>query len=165
MSRMDVFATKDAYVEAIHATHPGKWVMTDLAIHAWWPYMHRDIITKTAKCNPCVKIGKNLKCFIPAYKRAPLKLCKVPNDETQIDFGGTIYNEKNQEVYFLSCIDRFSKFPTAEVFDRANAHIILKFPQEYVLLHRIPRSIRLDKARCQTGQQIKAFCSQNNIQL
>ena len=29
--------------------------MTDMETHAWWPYMHREIITKTAKCNPCVK--------------------------------------------------------------------------------------------------------------
>ena len=156
---------KEAYVEAIHATHPGSWGMTDMATHAWWPYMHRDIISKTAKCNPCVKIGKHLKSIIPATKWAPLKLCKVPNEETQIDFGGPIYNEKNQEVYFLACIDRFSKFPTAEVFDRANADKTLKFLQEYVLLHGIPRSIRLNQARCHTGNQIKAFCSQNNIQL
>ena len=33
------------------------------------------------------------------------------------------------------------------------------------MLHGIPRAIRLDQARCQTGQQIEAFCSQNNIQL
>ena len=65
-------AIKDAYVEAIHATHPGTWGMTDMATHAWWPYMHMDIITKTAKCNPCVKIGKNLKSIIPANKWAPL---------------------------------------------------------------------------------------------
>ena len=49
-------AIKDAYVDAIHATHPGTWGMTGMATHAWWPYMHRDIATKTAKCNPCVKI-------------------------------------------------------------------------------------------------------------
>ena len=49
-------AIKDAYVDAIHATHPGTWGMTDMATHAWWPYMHRDLATKTAKCNPCVKI-------------------------------------------------------------------------------------------------------------
>ena len=47
---------KDTYVEAIHATHPGSWGMTDTATHAWWPYIHRDIVTKTAKCNPFVKI-------------------------------------------------------------------------------------------------------------
>ena len=33
------------------------------------------------------------------------------------------------------------------------------------MLHGIPRAIGLDQARCQTGQQIKTFCSQNNIQL
>ena len=123
-------AIKDAYVDAIHATHPGTWWMTDMATQAWWPNMHRDKATKTAKCNPCVKIFKNLKTIIPANKWAPLKLCKVPNEEIQIDFGGPIYNEKNQEIYFLACIDRFSKFLTAEVFDRANADNILKFPQE-----------------------------------
>ena len=139
--------------------------MTDMATHAWWQFMHWDIISKTAKCNPCVKIRKNLKSIIPANKCATLKFCKVPNEEIQIDSGGPIYNEKNQEVYFLAFIDRFSKFPTVEVFDRANADNIFKFLQEYVLLHEIPRSIRLDQARCQTGNQIKTFCSQNKIQL
>ena len=114
---------------------------------------------------PCVKVGKNLKSIIPASKWAPLNLCKVPNEEIQIDFGGPIYNEKNQEVYFLACIDRFSKFPTVEVYDRANADNNLKFLQDYALLNGIPRSIRLDQARCQTAEQIKAFCNQNNIQL
>ena len=150
-------AIKDAYVESIHATHPGTWGMTDMATHAWWPYIHRDIITKTAKCNPCVKLGKNLKSIIPANKWAPLKLCKVPNEEIQIDFGGPIYNEKNQEIYFLSCIDRFSKFPSAEDFDRSNADNILKFLQEYVLLHGIHRSIRLDQARCKQDKKLKHF--------
>ena len=158
-------AIKDAYVEAINATHPGTWGMTDMATHAWRPYMHRDIAAKTAKCNPCVKICKNLKSIIPPNKWAPLKLCKVPNEEFQIDFGGPIYNEKNEEIYFLACFDRFSKYPKAEAFDRANADNILKFLQEYVLLHGIPRSIRLNQARCQTRQQIEAFCSQNNIPL
>ena len=139
--------------------------MTDTATHEWWPYMHRDIVTKTAKLNPCVKIGKKLKYIIPANKWAPLKMCKVPNEGIQIDFGGPIYNEKNQDVYFLASIDRFSTFPRTEVFDRANADNTLKFLQEYVLLHGIPRSIRLDQVRCQTGQQIKTFCNQNKIQL
>ena len=127
--------------------------------------MHRDIAKKTAKCNSCVKIGKNINSIIPAKKWAPLMLCKVPKEEIQIDFGGPIYNEKNQEIYFLACIDRFSKFPTAEVFDRANADNILKFLQGYVLLHGIPRTIRLDQAQCQMGQQVKTICNQNYIQL
>ena len=58
-----------------------------------------------------------------------------------------------------------SKFPTTAVFDWPNADNILKFLQDHVSLHGIPRTIRLDQARCQTGQQIKAFCNQNNIQI
>ena len=146
---------KDAYVEPIHATRPGSWGMTDMAVHACWPYMHRDIITQTAKYNPCLKIGKNLKSIILSSKWAPLKLCKVQNEEIQIDFGGPIYNENSQKIYFLACIGRFSEFPTAEVFDRANAEDILKFLQEYVLLQGVPRTIRLYQAQC----QIKAFCN------
>ena len=45
-------------MEALHSTHPGSWGMIDLSTHAWWPYMHRDILAKAAKCNPCVKIGR-----------------------------------------------------------------------------------------------------------
>ena len=56
-------------------------------------------------------------------------------------------------------------FPTGEVFDKANADNILKSFQEYILLHGIPRSIRLDQVRCHAGKQIKSFCYQNNIQL
>ena len=38
--------------------------------------------------------------------------------------------KKNQEVCSLACMDRFSKFPTAEVFNRASSQNILKFPQD-----------------------------------
>ena len=49
---------KDAFVEAIHAIHTGSWGMTDIATHAWWPYMHRDIITKTQKATLVSKLVK-----------------------------------------------------------------------------------------------------------
>ena len=41
----------------------------------------------------------------------------------------------------------------------------MQFIQRYIFLHGVPRSIRLDQARCQTGQRIKIFYNQNNIQL
>ena len=148
---------KEADVRVIHATHPVSWGMTDMAVHAWWPFMHRNLVSKTAKWNPCVKIGKNLKSIITSIKRALLKLRKLPNEEIQIDFGGPICNEKTQGVYFLAYIDRFSKLPTAKVIDRANAQIILKFLQDYVFLHGTPRTIKLDPAQCQIGQQVRAF--------
>ena len=56
------------YAEAVHATLPGSWGKTDMAVHAWWPFMHRDLLSKTAKCNNCVQIGKNLKSIIHSIK-------------------------------------------------------------------------------------------------
>ena len=47
----------DAYIEAINATDPGSWCMTYMAINWWWPYTHRDFLSKTANCNPCFEIG------------------------------------------------------------------------------------------------------------
>ena len=92
---------KDAYIEAIHATQLEGNGMTEVAIQAWWPYMHSDLISKMAKCNLCVKIGENLKSLIPSGKWVPLRLCEVSKEKIQISFAGPNYNEKDQEIFFL----------------------------------------------------------------
>ena len=74
--------------------------MTDFAVHEWWPFMHLDLPSKTAICNPCVKIGKNLKSFIPSSKWGPIIFCKVPNEEIQIDFDGPTYNKTIKKLFF-----------------------------------------------------------------
>ena len=51
-----------------------------------------------------------------------MNLSKGPTEAIQIDFGGPIINEKTQGMYFLSCNDRFSKYPTAEVLFNAIAN-------------------------------------------
>ena len=33
----------------------------------------------------------------------------------------------------------------------------------YIENHGIPRSIRLDQAKCLVGHQVKTFCKRNNI--
>ena len=156
----------DAYIDAILSTQPGSRGMTYIAIHAWWPYMKRDLkrdlLTKTAKRTPC-KIGKNLKPVIPSTKCNPIKPCSEPNEEIQLDFEGPIYNERNHEVYFLAFIERFSKFLSVEVCQHANANSIQKFLRNYILLQGVPRRIHFDQARCQIGKQISNFYKQHNI--
>ena len=88
--------------------------------------MHREILNKAAQWKPCTDIGKNLKPVLPATKWKTLINCSEPNEEIQIDFGGPITNEKDQ-IYFLACIDRFSKYPTVEVFEKANGPNVIKF--------------------------------------
>ena len=60
--------------------------------------------------------------------------------------------KKDKELLFLACLNRFSNFPTAEVSDRANAKIGLKFLQNYVFLHGTSRAIRIDQDTSETGQ-------------
>ena len=35
----------------------------------------------------------------------------------------------------------------------------------YIETHGIPRSIRLDQAKCLIGYQVKTFCNKNNIEI
>ena len=107
---------KEAVLESIPMTNPGSWGMISLSQYAWWPYMHREILAKTADCVPCTNIGKNLKPIIPKSKWHPHKACQEPNEEIQIDFGGPIINDQDKDVYFLTCIDRYSKYPTVKLF-------------------------------------------------
>ena len=156
---------QDAVLESLHLTHPGSWGMITLGQYAFLPYMHREILNKAAQCKPCTDIGKNLKPVVPASKWKPLQTCTEPNEEIQIDFGGPITNEKDQDIYFLACLDRFSKFPTVEAFEKANGLNVLKFLDDYIHIHGVPRNIRLDQARCLIGNKVKTFCKQHNINI
>ena len=105
--------------------------MISLSQYAWWPYKHREILAKTSDCVPCADIGKNLKPIIPKSKWHPHKLCHEPNEEIQIDFGGPILNEKDKEIYFLTFIDRYAKYPTVETFEKAKGTNVVKLLREY----------------------------------
>ena len=82
--------------------------------------MHREILNKAAQCKPCTEIGKYIKSVIPATftKWQPVQNCSEPNDEIQRNFGRTITSQKDQDIYFLVCIDRFFKYPTVEFFKK-----------------------------------------------
>ena len=134
-----------------------------MATHCWRPYMHRELKIKATECKPCTVIGKNLKSVIPAKQFNPHIPCVEPNQETQIDFGGPIFDEKGNEVHILAAIDRFSKYPTACIHDKDNGQNVLKFLDMYIENHGIPRSIHLDQAKCSVGNQVKTFCNKNNI--
>ena len=127
--------------------------------------MHREIPYKAAQCKPCTDIGKNLTPVVSASKWQLLLNCSELNEEIQIDFAGPITNEKDQGIHFFACIDRFSKYPTVEVFDKANGPNVNKFLDEYNQKHGVPRNIRLGEARCFIGYKLKNFCKQQNINI
>ena len=156
---------REAMIDDIHSSHLGTWGMICMATHCWWPYMYRELIVKATECKPCTVIGKNLKSVITAKQFNPHIPCVEPNQEIQIDFGGPIFDEKCNDVYFLAAIDRFSKYPTACIYDKANGQNVLKFLDMYIEKHGIQRPIRLDQAKCLVGNQVKTFCNKNNIDI
>ena len=117
----------------------------------------RELLVREIECKSCTAIGTNLNSIIPAKQFQAYKPYIVPNQEIQIDFAGPISNVKNHEIYILTCIDRFSKYPSAEVFDNANASNVRKFLDNYIHIHGVPRSLRIDQARCLMGNQVKNF--------
>ena len=88
-----------------------------------------------------------------------------PKSRSQIDFAGPINNEKEHEFYILTFTDRFSKYPSAEIFENAIASNVIKFLDNYIHTHGVPRSLRIDQSRCLIGNQVKNFCTKNNITL
>ena len=139
--------------------------MVCMAQHCWWPYINRDLLLKAIECNSCTAISENLKSVIPAKQFQAHTPCIVPNQEIQIDFAGPIINEKEHEIYILTCIDRFSKYPSAEIFENANASNVIKFLDNYIHAHGVPCSLRIDLAPGLIGTQVKNFCTKNNITL
>ena len=118
---------REAMTDDIQSSHPGTWGMMCIATHCWWPYMHREFIVKATEFKPHTVIGKNLISVIPAKQFHPHIPCVEPNQEIQIDFGGPILDEKGNEIYFLAAFDRFSKHPTACIYDKANGQNFLRF--------------------------------------
>ena len=106
--------------------------------------MHREILAKTSDCVPCTHIGKNLKPIIPKSKWYPHKACQETNEEIQIEFVGPILNEQDKDIYILTCIDRYPKYPTVRVSEKTNGANVVKFLRDYTYTHGIPRNIRLD---------------------
>ena len=146
-------------------THPVSRGMISLSQYAWWPYMHREILAKTSDCVPRTEIGKNLKPIVTKSKWHPHKTCQETNEEIQIDFVGPIINDQDKNVYFLTCIDRYSKYLTVRIFEKTNGANVVKFLQDYAYTHGIPRPIRLDQETCLVGEQVTNYCNENNINI
>ena len=88
-----------------------------------------------------------------------------PNEEIQLDFAGPLPDENDREVYILVGVDRFSRFSYAKVVSNNRADTIIRFMQNHIVNHGVPRNIRCDRAQGFRAKKFLIYCKTNNIKL
>ena len=111
----------------LHHGHISAVKMDQLAEAFWWPGMNREIQEKAESCPSCRAAGKNITIQIPSTEKNSLEILTEPNQEIQLDFAGPIKSKSRGNVYILVAIDRFSKWPTAQICKSTDTRNVLKF--------------------------------------
>ena len=138
--------------------------MEQLSEAFWWPGIHREIHEKAESCPSCRVAGKNVITQIPSTEKNNLEILTEPNQEIQLDFAGPIKSKTRGNVYILVAIDRFSKWPTAQICKNTDTRTVLKFSTKYFIDNGTPRSIRTDNGTGlveRTIRTIKSFTRAN----
>ena len=137
---------------------------TDKSAEAfWWPGLHREIREKAETCPSCRTAGKNLKTQIPQTEVNRLEILTEPGQEIQLDFAGPIKSKSRGDVYILVAVDRFSKWPTAQICKRTDSRTVINFLTKYFTDNGTPRTIRTDNGSCFKSQEFNRYCKGENI--
>ena len=157
---------RSTMLNRLHEAHPGQFAMKSLATqYIWWPKIYREIQVYGENCIECVKAGKNLKPLINHNTLGKLPTVKEPNQEMELDFAGPLPLVWGTKKYILVCVDRFSKFPSAQITSSTSAKSIINFLSKYIALHGIPRTIRTDQGSGFISKEVREFCHEHNIKL
>ena len=104
-----------------------------------------------------------MKTQLPSTERNKLDILFEPNQEIQLDFAGPIKSKTRGNVYILVAVDRFSKWPTAQICKNTNTRTVLKFSTKYCSDNGTPRSIRTHNGSCFKSNEFKEFCKGESI--
>ena len=99
----------------------------------------------------------------PSTGKNNLEILTEPNQEIQLDFAGPIKSKTRGDVYILVAVDRFSKWPTAQVCKNTETRTVLKFSTKYFTDNGTPQCIRTDNGSCFKSNEFKKFCNGENI--
>ena len=80
-----------------------------------------------------------------------------------MDFAGPIKSKSRGDVYISVAVDRFSKWPTAQVCKSADTRTVLKFLTDSFTNNVTPQCIRTDNGSCFESSVFKKFCTDENI--
>ena len=111
----------------------------------------------------CVKSGKNLKPLTKHDKLDKLPTVVEPNHEMELNFAGPLPIMCGTKKYILKRVDRFLKFPSAQITSSISAKSIINFLRKYISLQGKPRTIRTDQGSGFISKEVREFCQERNI--
>ena len=148
-------------IAMLHQGHPSATKMDQLATAFWWPGINQEIREKAENCPSCRASGMNLVTQLPSTEKYKLENLSELNQEVQLDFAGPIKLKTRGNVYIL--IDRFSKWPTAQICKNTDSRTVLNCLTKYCSDNGTPRSIRTDNGSCFKSNEFKELCNRDNI--
>ena len=128
-----------------------------------WPGLHREIREKAEICPSCRAAGKNLITQLPQSEINRLKTLTEPSQEIQLDFVDPINAKSRGNIKILVAIDRFNKWPTAQICENTASRTVIEFLIKFCTDNRTSRTIRTNNGSCFESQEIKDYCNCENI--
>ena len=150
-------------IAILHHGHASTARMEQLSEAFWWPGIQREKQEKAESCPSCRAAGKNIITQIPSTEKNSLEILTEPNQEIQLDFAGPIKSKTRGDVYILVAIDRFSKWPTAQISKCTDTRTVLNFLTKYFTDNGTPRTVIPDNGSCFKSSEFKQFCDGQNI--
>ena len=114
-------------IAVLHQGHPSATKMDQSAAAFWWPSLYREIREKGENCPSCRASGKNLTTQLPLTEKNILEILSERNQEIQLDFARPVKSMTRGDVYILVAVDRFSKWPTAQICKNMDSRTVIKF--------------------------------------
>ena len=142
-------------IAMIHLEHPSALKMDQQAAAFWWPDIYQEIREKAEICPCCRASSKNLVTHVPSTEKNKLQIC--PNQITKFNWTGPTKSKSRGNVYILVAVDRFNKWPTAQICKNTDSGTVLKFLTKYCSDNGTPQSVRTDNGSCFERNEFKEF--------
>ena len=135
--------------------------MDQLAGTFWWTGLYREIREKTDNCPSCSASGETLKTQLP---QTEISRRNFKRTKPRISSGLRIKSKTRRDVYVLVAVDRFSKWPTAQICKNTDSRTVVKFSTKCCSGNDAPTVIRTNNGSCFKSQEFKNYCNGENIQ-
>ena len=160
------FPCAHAFIDDILVISKGTKIdVFDAARDVWFPYLHRSLVAAADGCKECTDAGKSLKPLCAKGDIGKVYEPREPNECLQLDFWGPIRYLNESSKYILVAFDRFSRWPSAMICGNSKSDKVLKFIEQYISQHGVPRKIFMDQGSSFTSKAVKSFCNSEGIEI